>query len=400
MSEETNVIRHIPPCSSCDLEALESWLSDLAREGHYLKEIGRRSWHFTKDVPRNIPYRLVPGRGEPTAGAFFGRHVDKLPEDPPQIILDRYRDQGWVYVTRQRHCYILRANDQFDGGFRVEPRIWPEDIARMAKWEWRDLPFCLLIALVATPFVLYAFAGWGMPLLALNDFLWALVLLFASSLLILSERLRHILHLKKLQRKLENGDRFDHRKDWKPGALRNRSLKVTLVVLAVVWTLGSPFLPFLQGRDYNLLEEYPGDPPFPTLEEMVSGEDLDSVDGMYSQSKSILIPVQIEWWETGMVQPRREIYYRLDYYETLTPAMARELAEEVLYEEQGDYAYAADPLPDLGLDYAVVYDSRESVILQEGKKVLQVTLAQDDDDYLPLEVWTATLAQSLQSDLS
>ena len=95
-----------------------------------------------------------------------------------------------------------------------------------------------------------------------------------------------------------------------------------------------------------------------------------------------------------------EILHRLDYYETLTPAMARELAEEVLYEEQGDYAYAADPLPDLGLDYAVVYDSRESVILQEGKKVLQVTLAQDDDDYLPLEVWTATLAQSLQSDLS
>ena len=37
---------------------------------------------------------------------------------------------------------------------------------------------------------------------------------------------------------------------------------------------------------------------------------------------------------------------------------------------------------------------------KEGKKVLQVTLVQDDDDYLPLDTWTAALAESLKADLS
>lgn len=388
----SDIIRHIPPCSSCDLEALESWLSDLAREGHYLKEIGRRSWHFSKDVPGEIPYRLVPGRGEPTAGAFFGRHVDQLPQDPPQVILDRYWDQGWIYVGRQRHCYIFRGVDGEKGMFRTEPRIWPEDVARMAKWEWRDLPFCLLIAFVAAPLVLYAFAGWGMPLLALNDVLWALVLLFISGLLIVSERMRHIFHLKRLQRKLENGERFDHKKDWKAGAFRNRAAKVMLVVLAVVWTLGSPFLPFMRGEDYNLLEEYPGDPPFPTVEEIVPGMEQLSHDGMYSETASLLIPVHIQWWENSANH-----YYWVDYYETLTPAMARELAEELLYEQKEEHGYEAEPLTGLDVDYAVVYDENEKVILQEGTKVMQVTLAQDDDDFLPLEVWTAALAESLQN---
>ena len=392
----SDIIRHIPPCSSCDLEALESWLSDLAREGHYLKEIGRRSWHFTKGTPGEVPYRLVPGRGEPTAGAFFGRHVDQLPQDPPQVILDRYWDQGWIYVGRQRHCYIFRGVDGETGMFRTEPRIWPEDVARMAKWEWRDLPFCLLIAFVAAPLVLYAFAGWGMPLLALNDVLWALVLLFVAGLLIVSERFHHIFHLKRLQRKLENGERFDHKKDWKAGAFRNRAVKVTLVVLAVVWTLGSPFLPFLQGKDYNLLEEYPEDPPFPTVEDLYSDTEITSHDGMYCESKSLIIPVYIDWWENGIVYPRDEVYYHAYYYETLTPAMARELAEELLYEQKKEHGYKAEPLVGLDVDYAVVYDENEKVILQEGTKVMQVTLAQDNKEYLPLEVWTSQLAVNMQ----
>ncbi len=395
MSEST-IIRHIPPCSSCDLEALESWLSDLAREGQYLKEIGRWSWHFSKDVPRDIPYRLVPGRGEPDVGAFFGRHTDKLPEDPPQVILDRYWDQGWIYVTRYRHYYIFQGVDGDKGMFRTEPRLWPENIARMAKWEWRDLPFWLLMVFVVVPAILYAISGWGTPLLALNEFLWAYVVILAAGFLLLAERMRHIFHLKRLQRKLENGGRFDHRKDWRPAALRNRAVKVTLVVLAVVWAIGNPFLPFMQGRDYNLLEEYPGEAPFPTVAELAPDLELASYDGMYCTVNDILFPVHIEWWENSKVKPPHEIYYWVDYYETLTPAIARELAEELLYQQQKDYGYKAEPLTGLDVDYAVVYDQEEKVILQEGNKVMQVTLAQDYYEYLSLEVWTAQLVENLQ----
>ncbi|MBR5535003.1 MAG: DUF2812 domain-containing protein [Ruminiclostridium sp.] len=395
MSEE-KIIRHIPPCSSCDLEALESWLSDLAREGQYLKDIGRRSWHFTRGTPGEVPYRLVPGRDKPTAGAYFGRHTDRLPEDPPQVILDRYWDQGWVYVTRQRHCCIFRGVDGEKGMFRTEPRMRSEDISRMIQWEWRELPFCLLMFWVAFPLFLYAIAGWGTPILALNELLWVYMLTLAAGLVLVAQRVIHLYHLVRLRRKLDSGGRLDHKKDWRSAALRTRAVKVAQVVFLVAWTLGSPFLPLYQSEDYNLLEEYPGDPPFLTAAELVPEDALSDWEGLYYENKGLLIPVHINWWETGMVQPRCELYYRLDYYETLTPALAGQLAEELLYEEQGDYAYAADPLPELGLDYAVVYNQDQSVILQEGTKVMQVTMIQDDDDYLPLEVWTAQLAQDLQ----
>lgn len=396
---ETTIIRHIPPCSSCDIEALESWLSDLAREGQYLKEIGRRSWHFTKGAPAEVPYRLIPGRGEPTVGAFFGRHTDKLPEDPPQIILDRYQDQGWVYVTRHSHCYIFRADDQHPGAFRVEPRIRAEDISRMIQWEWRDLPFWLLMICVAVPLFLYAISGWGTPLLALNEFLWAQVVLLAAGFVLVAERVIHLFHLVRLRRKLDSGERFDHKKDWRSAALRTRAVKVILMVFLVAWTLGSPFLPFLQGKDYELLEDYPGHPPFPVLAEMAQGWELESLDGMYCEVNSLLIPVHVEWWENCEVEHIRGIYYWVDYYETLNPAMARELAEELWYEQEKEFLYQAEALPELGLDYAVIYDQEEKVILQEGNRVLRVTFAQDGD-FIPLETWTDQLAQSLKQDLS
>ena len=44
----------------------------------------------------------------------------------------------------------------------------------------------------------------------------------------------------------------------------------------------------------------------------------------------------------------------------------------------------------------MVYDENEKVILQEETKVMQVTLAQDNQEYLPLEVWTSQLAVNMQ----
>ncbi len=395
-----DMIRKIPPCSSCDIEGLESWLTDMAREGLHLRTdgIGSRSWHFMPGEGKEVPYRLVPGRGAPTVGAFFGRHTDRLPEDPPQVILDRYRDQGWEYVTRQGHCYIFRAADPYEGAFRVEPRIWPEDVSRMIQWEWRDLPFWLLMIFVAAPAFLYAISGWGTPLLALNEFLWVYVLLLAAGFVLVAERAIHLFHLIWLRRKLDSGERFDHKKDWRPAALRTRTVKVLQIVFLVVWTVGSPFLPIFQNDNYELLEDYPGDPPFPVLSELAQGWELESQDrqdGMYRGTRTLLIPVYIEWWENCEIEHIRGIYYRVDYYETLTPAMAHELAEELWYQEEKEFHYRAEDLPNLRLDYAVVYDQEEKVILQEGTKVIQATLDQELHQYIPLEVWTAQLAESM-----
>ena len=391
---EESVIRHIPPCSSCDLEALESWLTDLAREGHHLREIGRYSWHFSKGEPKDIPYRLIPGRKEPGIGAFFGVDSEKLPSDPRGIQLEQFAAMGWEYVARHGHFYIFRGIHDFDGMIRVEPRIDPDDMTTAIKQERRELPLLLLALLVVLPGFLYAVSGWRQPLLFVSEYLWVLVSILLITLVYCLHKGMHLLQLRKLWSKLENGFRLDHKKDWKKAASRNRAGKVFFILFVTFWSFGLGLFANTD-RDYELLEDYPGDPPFPTLSELVADDSLDSSDGMYSESKRFLIPVHIEWWENGIVPPRYELYYRPDYYETLTPTMARELAKELLDEDQGDYD--AEPLTGLDLDYAVVYDENQQVILQEGNKVMHITLVQDYTDYLSLEVWTTALAESLQN---
>ena len=51
----------ILPCPSYDMEAVESWLTDQAKQGWYLERQGDYfgRFHFRKDVPRALPYRLV-----------------------------------------------------------------------------------------------------------------------------------------------------------------------------------------------------------------------------------------------------------------------------------------------------------------------------------------------------
>lgn len=399
MSEET-IIRHIPPCSSCDLEALESWLTDLAREGHHLQKIGSYTWHFTKGEPKDIPYRLIPGRKKAGIGAFFGVDSQKLPSDPRGTQLEQYAAMGWEYVARHGHFFIFRGIEDYDGILRPDPRLTPEDFKAAEKHEWRQYPFLLITILVVLPGFLYAVSGWwGQPLLFLSESLGVLLFTLLIALVYSLHRVFHLLQLRKLRSKLENGFRLDHKKDWKKAASRNRAAKVSFLLFITFWSVALSLLADVD-RDYDLLEDYPGDPPFPVLEELVSGEYLDSGDGMYSKSKSLLIPVHIEWWENGIVPPRWELYYRPDYYETLTPAMARELAEELLHQEQKDHGYTTEPLVDLGLDYAVVFNEDRTVILQEGTKVMRVTLDQGYNREIPLEVWTAALAESIASDLS
>ncbi len=395
MSEST-IIRHIPPCSSCDLEALESWLSDLAREGHHLREIGRYSWHFSKGEPKDIPYRLIPGRKEPGIGAFFGVDSEKLPSDPRGTQLEQFAAMGWEYVARHGHFYIFRGIENYDGIIRPEPRLSPEDIKAASRYEWRVFPLMILALLLGLPTCLYAISWRGMPLLFLSENLWALILILLITLVYCLHMGMHLLQLRKVRSKLENGIRLDHKKDWKKAAARNRTGKVIFLLFITFWSVALSLLADF-GRDYNLLEEYPGDPPFPTVEDLYSDTGITSHDGMYSESKSLIIPVYVDWWENGIVYPRDEVYYHAYYYETLTPAMARELAEEILYEDQGDYAYAADALPDLDVDYGVIYDHEETVILQEDTKVLRVTMDQGYHREIPLEVWTAALAESLQN---
>ena len=48
----------LPPCPNYDVEALESWLTELASEGLFLRDIKVGFFVFEKTAPQAVRYRL------------------------------------------------------------------------------------------------------------------------------------------------------------------------------------------------------------------------------------------------------------------------------------------------------------------------------------------------------
>ena len=61
MTRETNKTRRWIPCADHDVEAMESWLTDLAAQGWFLEEDGFcLAWAtFVRGEPRPVRYRLT-----------------------------------------------------------------------------------------------------------------------------------------------------------------------------------------------------------------------------------------------------------------------------------------------------------------------------------------------------
>lgn len=400
MAEERTV-RRIPPCSGCDPEGLASWLTDMAKEGLYLQTdgIGSRSWHFSKGVPRSVPYRLLPGREKPTLGAALNRRL----AEPDQGTRDGYAAQGWEYVASQQHFHIYRGAEDYDGGLRMEPRVEPEAVAWAAQWEWRDVLFWVPMMVVGMPVVFYGVERPEIPLLFFDQYFFALAIFWVAALAFAGYRAVRCLRLKRLRRRLEEGSRPDWQKDWKRGAFFHRTAGVLALVLVIAWSIGSLFLPSPGGADDYSLADYPGEPPFLTLAEMDPGGAVEHHDGGVSQDASLLLPVQILWEETGFVDLQdgkgtRMTSLYLEYYEARTPALAKEMVRELQgaearYRPEG---LSGEPVacPDLGVDFACCYPGKEVLLLRQDAVVIRMWMERNGSR-VPVEALAAPMAEAL-----
>lgn len=374
----------------------------MARQGLFLQKEGI-AWglvRFQPGEPKEVEYRLVSRRKPQMLWKrfLFGNPEEYL-DGPKEEEVDLFARFGWVYLSKCGNFFVYQAEGEQVLEVDSDPRVQAISIQAV-----RDQEIASALNLLFVLFVNYTInikvslftilsRGW-LPYF-IPVFLLPLWLFFLSLL--------QVCTLDRLRRKLARGVPLDRKKPWRPrsGLHYIKCAGSLLVVLGFVVTCSYVYLgDDSLFEDHYDVQDYPEDPPFPTVEDLYSDTEITSHDGMYCESKSLIIPVYVDWWENGVVYPRDEVYYHAYYYETLTPAIARELAEEILYEDQGDYAYAADALPDLDVDYGVIYDHEETVILQEDTKVLRVTMDQGYHREIPLAVWTATLAQSLQSDLS
>ena len=78
-------IRKFTPVSPYDIQGLESWLEDLSLRGLFLVKFGTTFSIFAQGVPKRTRYRVEYCKPYYT-------------DEPPQDLLDLYRDFGWEFV--------------------------------------------------------------------------------------------------------------------------------------------------------------------------------------------------------------------------------------------------------------------------------------------------------------
>ncbi len=139
------------------MEAVESWLTDQAKQGWYLERQGDYfgRFHFRKDVPRALPYRLVSSLESTTVlrrPASMGLLL-------PQEVLDLAAYSGWEYVALIEGFYVYRGTTEHPREMETDPVLQSASIRKILGYK-------VLSFLVAIPSSSSVFSCFRPPLFA------------------------------------------------------------------------------------------------------------------------------------------------------------------------------------------------------------------------------------------
>lgn len=231
------IVRHLIPCPAYDIEAMESWLTDLAGEGLLLKREGISFGfaYFQVGEPQETAYRLVGAWNRPTpleAAVPIPAAVKYVDPQPQEEALEMNRFFGWEYVARRGKFFIYRSTIPQPRELDTDPQVQFWNLRALAQWN--TVEFFWLLPCLAIPCLrLSAIDGFSFQAL----FLSAPALVVTFFLLLLSgllHRFRSHLHMGDLTRKLKRGLPLEHNRDWKSIA---PGYYLRLAVTAGIWGL-------------------------------------------------------------------------------------------------------------------------------------------------------------------
>ena len=393
MAERIQKRHLIEPCPAYDVERIESWLQDMAREGWVL-EGDSAYWlgffTFEKAEPQEIRYRLEPKTQ---------RHSN-FTNAPDEEEEDLYKEYGWEFVTQFHYFYIYRTADPNARELNTDYAVQ----AAALKQIKRNTGSALLNQLIISVWWIPRWINEAFRMLVSFD--WAVFPAFAVMLVTaVVIAIKDCIHIRRLRKQLNNNIPLDHNKPWRKHANLKRAGKIAVtflyayVIIALFVSCG-----YTMGRSYEHTpaEEFPGDPPFVTCADMgeFTKENFLSGYNAYNQYSTTFAPTIIEWKEYGsiMTEDGRTLQGSLmiDYYETSSPWIARGLVDDFLYEHKKYDDFQIISAPDIDADYVVAYHYIYPVVLiQQDNIFIRAIISLESDDKIAVEEWARQMADYL-----
>ncbi len=369
----------LPPCPAYDIEGMQSWLSDMAKDGLLLSKYGFFAGFaiFEKTEPCTIKYRL-----EVAPKTSVWADNDGEPDEDTLEVNELY---GWEYVAYRGQFYIYRSKELEARELNTDSKVQVMAINKVRSRERNSVVFYLLWI------IFYLYMN-NCLITMLNQGTWFALYSMLLIIFIIVGALKRFIHLGKLRRKLLEGVKLNHHKAWKRRALNYRIGKLLFPVLIILW------FGILFHKGYNSLTDvgkmplanYGEDPPFATIADFEPKGEYEQKDfagfNKVQQWSDWLAPVAIKWDEEASVKlpDGRELsgFLNVDYYETLAPWLAREVAREFLHKDRRYKRYEKIALPELEVDYAVAYMSPfPTLVIQNGNKVIRVSFSHNQSQY-------------------
>lgn len=388
MKEKERKLRRFAPCSICDVERLESWLTDMAAQGWHLKEVTFRQqlFVFTKGAPQTVRYRLEAGKRW---------HDGDKPEYTAQQL---FEDCGWKAVSSYGRFFIFRSLTPDAPELNTDPAV---QLMSM-KWLRRRVVIDTLVMLLTVAVALALMRFRVFQYLTVAG-LSPLILLIAAFLTAAVEFAENFWRANAFVKRLKTNDPLDHSKPWKKGALYHQATTAICTAALILFYTGWISLS-LVSCVYQITDRgpYQGDPPFVTLSDLCDGSGYSyqaaQADPVWSEITTSAA-YTLEWTEYFTVtDPEGESYsgyFQLIYHETSAEWIAKGLAAEYLREGQREIIEQEWTLPELDVDFAAVYWNRV-IIIRDGSTVVKAYVPMIDGSSDLAELWVQKMADMLK----
>lgn len=388
-------IRRIAPCPAYDVEKIEAWLSDMAKEGWILETDGDIfGWlAFVKEAPRSVQYRLEPKE----EGTGFG-------DVPDMEIRELCGEYGWEYVDSYGNFFIYRS-------IRSDFREMNTDLqvqAAALKASKRNSSITLVLDFILLSNIFGQFLHmpvWSLVHLGLGYHLAQLFALIWVS----TDSFLHWRHLRKLQKQLKANIPLNHRKPWRKGAAFHIFSKFAYVLVMFLF-FGLMFGSCMQRLDiaHTKTTDFPGEPPFVTAGDIFpegefTRESFLQDYNAYTEDSTFFAPRIIEWKEYGEIAlpdgTTCEGSLLITYYEVRWPWVAKGIMKD-LYRDAEKYSHFAERIPpDIPVDEAVCFNNiYPTILIRQGNILVKASISLRYQDHYLLEEWAQRMAKMLGSE--
>ena len=400
-------VYRLVPCPWYDVEGIESWLESMAQEGLFLRKEAHFGdfTSFEQGEPKTVRYRLEAAQRSTSFLSESGG-------EPDAEAVEMSGELGWEYLTKCGQFYIYACDDPDAPELNTDPSVQAMALSYVRK-DGRDSA----IVNVLWVLLLLGLTWYGRCwlLLALQHSSWLVLL---TAVMIIGEMvfgIKRVLMIRRLRKKLLEGNQPDRKKDWKKHAFGYRAGRLLSVLVAVVWVVGACayWMNSVENPNEIPITEYQGELPYLRLSEI-------GVEGSFDRDKAMdytnKITVSSDWLAGTVIQSNESGEFTMEdgrridcaMYVTYTDMradwLARELAAEYPISSKREVKkdrfqfFDIPSAEELGVDSAVAYSAYPmgcAVVLVKGSEVWQADLMQFREDSLSIDEWVRMFAASL-----